>query len=234
MKTALLVIACVVACDNNTDPRWQLHHDRIIAVRVTPPHVPADQTATIDAFVTSNDGGVAVQTPTQVTAPAPANDLVTTDGTNWQVTAPSADEIAEGAAALGLPAGSPVPVELTTTFEIDGQSLVAFKVVSFGDQADNPTVGPVTIDGVAPTDSNTVPFDTDVQLAIDADPTFSVNWFTSCGSLNDDDNEHAVLLHVNPTDRLSGQLAVVVRDTLGGVAWQSWSLQSEAPPAPSP
>ena len=225
-----LLLACLVACDNNTDPRWQLHHDRIIAVRLSPPHLPADQIAMIDAFVTSIDGGVAVQSPTSVTAPAPANDLVTTDGMTWQITAPSADIIAEAGAALGLPAGTPVPVELTTTFEIEGESLVALKLVYFGDQADNPDVGAVTVAGVPPTDSITVPFDTDVQLAIDADPTFSVNWFTSCGSLNDDDNEHAALLHVNPTDRLAGQLAVVVRDPLGGVAWQSWSIQSAAPP----
>ncbi len=228
MKRAVVAIAWLVACDNNTDPRWELHHDRIIAVRVTPPHLPAGASAAIDAFVTSGEAGVAVQSPTQVTAPSPATSLVTTDGTTWQITAPDDDLIAEARAALGLPDGAPVPVELTTTFEIDNLELVATKLVYFGDAADNPIVGAVTIDGVPPTDSITVPFDTDVQLAIDADPTFTVNWFTSCGSLNDDDNEHAVLLHVHPADRLVGQLAVVVRDTLGGVAWQSWTIMSAA------
>ena len=235
MKWLVIAIA-LVGCDNNTDPRWELHHDRIIAVRVTPPHLLAGQTAVIDSFDTSGEYGVAVQLPTQVgvapTTPAELAGIVSGDPTGWIVTAPTDDVLDDARTDLGLAAGAPVPVELTTTIVIDDLNLPATKLVWFGDQRDNPVPGPVTVNGVAPTDAITVPYNVDVPIAMDIDPSITVNWFTSCGSLDDDDNEHAALLHVNPGDELVGQFAVVVRDDFGGVGWESWTMISNPPPTP--
>jgi len=48
VKAAWLVV--VVACGGDVDPPWQLDHDRIVAVRATPPHIAAGETATLDVL----------------------------------------------------------------------------------------------------------------------------------------------------------------------------------------
>ena len=236
-------LAAIAACDNNTDPRWQLHHDRIIAVRMSPPHLLAGQVATIDGFVTSIDDGPAVAMPTMAAlepgGPASiASSIVANNGGTWQITAPSDADLATARTSLGLAAGAPVPIEIVTTFSVGGETLVALKAITFGDTGDNPTLGAVTVDGVAPSDDPSavinVPYDADVQLAITQDSNDSVNWFTSVGSLNSDDNEHMALLHVNATDRTTGYFAVVVRDKSGGVVWNNWSMATPTAPVQVP
>jgi hypothetical protein len=147
------------------------------------------------------------------------------------ITAPDDAQLAMLRTADNLAADAPVPIELTTTFVIDDATFVATKTVIVGSHADNPTIGAVTLDGVAPVSPIMVPYDTDVLLLADEDPTILVNWFTSCGELNDDDNEHTAKLNVKPGDPLSGQFAIVIRDLVGGVAWLDWSMQSAAPPS---
>jgi len=230
VRWAIAAAVALAACANNTDPRWQLRHDRIVAIRTTPSHVPAGQTAVIDALVTSVDGGPAVQAPTAVTQAATVPALagaISTDGHGgWQVTAPDAAALDAARAALALAPGAPVPLELSLRFAVGSESLTATKRAWFGDALDNPTVGPITVAGAPPPGAITVPFDTDVPLAIDQPAADRVNWLTSCGSLNDDDNEHSVLLHVNPDDPTAGQLVVTVRDPGDGVAWQIWTMTS--------
>jgi hypothetical protein len=219
-----LWLVALVACDRDFDARWQLAHDRIIAVRTTPATLAAGDTAVVDAYVTSVAAGPSVASPTLL-----ASDQLAIDGTS--ITAPDEAQLAALRTAGNLAANAPVPVELTTTFVIDDATFVATKTVILGSHADNPTIGAVTLDGVAATDPIMVPYDTDVLLLADEDPTILVNWFTSCGELNDDDNEHTAKLHVKPGDPLSGQFAIVIRDLVGGVAWQDWSMQSAAPPS---
>ena len=50
MKYLLLLLA-LVGCDADIDEAWQLDHDRIIAVRATPPRIPSGAESTIDALV---------------------------------------------------------------------------------------------------------------------------------------------------------------------------------------
>ena len=66
----------------------------------------------------------------------------------------------------------------------------------------------------------------DIPLAVELDDSFGVNWLTSCGTMHDFDLAHAYL-RVEPEDPQSGSLAVVVRDTLGGVAWHTWPIVTE-------
>lgn len=229
-RWAALLLAAT-ACNSNVDPRWELRHDRILVIRTTPAAIEANATSSIDAFVTSVDRGVAVETPLSATAaPGTADSLVSAvmpdGGGGWQVTAPDEPALDSARTALGLAAGAPIPLVIETSFDVGGETLGGTKTVWLGASDDNPVVDNVTIDGVAPAAMISVPFDQDVMLAIDVDPSFGVHWFTSCGSLNNDDNEHAAILHVKPGDSTSGQLAVVVRDTIGGVGWQSWPISS--------
>jgi hypothetical protein len=221
----MLIALALVACDNNTDPRWQLHHDRIIAVRATPSHTLAEATTTLDAFITSFDAGPATVQPSSV---APASDLggavIAEQGGVWSVTAPTSEQLDALRTKESLAADAPVEVDVDVTVLVGMQQLVAIKQLWFGDSQDNPVVGTVTIDDAAASDPISVPFDVDVALAIDSQIDNRVNWLTSCGSLNSDDNEHAALLHVNPADPVTGAFAVVVRDPLGGVAWTSWQI----------
>jgi hypothetical protein len=225
------MILATTACAGNIDPRWELRHDRIIAIRTTPAAVPANATSVIDALVTSVDEDVTVEPPLTATAAAGTTaSLVSTitpgAAGGWQVTAPDEATLGAARSALGLGGAAPVPLVIDTSFMVGGETLGGTKTVWFGASVDNPVVGTVTIDGVAPAAALSVPFDHDVMLAIDVDSTFAVHWFTSCGSLDNDDNEHAAILHVHPGDSTSGQLAVVVRDTMGGVSWQSWPIRS--------
>jgi hypothetical protein len=220
-------------CANSTDPEWQLRHDRIIAIRTTPATVAAGGTAMIDAFVTDVGGTVSVEPPiaasTGPSTPPSLGDAVVPDGAGgWLVAAPKASVLDAVRMEIGLDPAAPIPLQIVTTFAVGGQMLEGTKTVELGAEHDNPSLGPVTIDGVPPAAPIVVPFDTDVALAIDVDSSFQVNWLTSCGSFNNSDNEHAAMLHVHPTDARTGELVVVVRDTEGGVAWQNWSIMSAA------
>jgi hypothetical protein len=217
-----LVLFLVAACDNNFAERWQLNNDRIIAVRMTPSTLGVGETGVVDAYVTSTTTGPTVISPTSM-------DSTTLQISGDQITAPDSATLAMYRTQAGLAVDADVGLEISAVFTINGAPYVATKTVYCGAHGDNPTLGAITLDGVAPTDPITVPFDVDVQLAIDEDSTVLVNWFTSVGKLDDDDNEHMAKLHVKAGDPMTGQFAVVIRDVVGGVAFQDWSMQTAAP-----
>ena len=72
-----------------------------------------------------------------------------------------------------------------------------------------------------------VPTLTDVPLFVEADDTVDiVNWLTSCGTMHDFDL-HSAYLRVEKDDPHEGELAVVLRDPKGGVAWQVWPIRAQ-------
>ena len=67
----------------------------------------------------------------------------------------------------------------------------------------------------------------DVPLSIEADDArYDVTWLTSCGTMHDFDLP-AAYLEVEADDPDAGELAVVVRDATGGVAWRVWPIRAE-------
>ena len=227
---AALAPLALDACVDQVDPVWQLDHDRIIAVRVTPPHVPAGGVATIDGLVGHRGAPPDVEVPTLATASDPGSGLQPAVAMNhgaWQVTAPDDAALAAARGALGLPPDAAVPFLLTVAFpDSGGHRLVATKLVYFGDAKDNPALPAVTVGGAPPAggDHGVAP-DTDVPLAVAADPMAKVSWLSSCGTLHDDAEPTAVL-HVLPADPQQGQLAVVVREPDGGVVWNVWTIHA--------
>jgi len=229
--TALGAIAALATgCLDGIDPQWQLDHDRIVAVRATPPHITAGQIAVLDGLIAHKGSPTDVEpviAASATTAPAGLFAAVHYDNGVWEVVGPDDSQLATARAALSLPAGAPVPLVVTVQFPTsNGHPLYATKTVYLGDSAQNPDLGNVAIDGTAAPAAGaaiSVGKDIDVALTSDADPTWQVNWLSSCGTLRDDD-EHAAVLHVKPADPQSGELAVVLRDTLGGVVWQVWSI----------
>ena len=218
-------LALALAGCSNVDAQWQLDHERIIAVRATPPHILAGAQSTIDVFVGHAGAPVEVIPPTAVTVTSPTNLTGIVSGAT--VTAPDEAMLDQVRSDLGLTATEPVPVELG----IEADGFAALKTVYIGDSADNPTLDGLMIDNLPPPTDPTatiaVAANVDIPLFVTADDTVdNVNWLTSCGTMNDFDL-HDAFLHVNPSDPQSGQLAVVLRDNNGGVVWQFWSIQAQ-------
>jgi hypothetical protein len=220
LAVALALSAVTGACTDDIDPPWELDHERIIAVRATPPGLTAGQTARLDALIGKKGAKTLVAVPEQaiVTSPASLADTLSFDGTDWVVTAPSADRIAAARSELQLAADAPVPLVVGVSYA--GQTLVATKTVELGRAGDNPALVNVRIDD-APAGTAEVVFDAanKLRLSVDADDVdFDVNWLTSCGTMHDFDLPSAYI-KVEVDDKTSGELALVVRDAhVGGVA----------------
>lgn len=228
-RGAWLAAALVVAgCTNDVDPPWQLDHDRVIAVRVTPPRIVSGDTAELDALLgRKGQPPLEVEPDTaSVISPTSLEGALIRTSSGWKVTAPGDNELAVARDELGLGAGEPVPLRMRFTFA--GTDLVGLKVVTLGEHADNPVIDPIAIggvDGVAATELS-VAAGIDVPLMVDFDDHFVVNWLTSCGTMHDFDLPGAYL-RIEPEDPHSGTLGIVVRDALGGVAWRLWPITAE-------
>lgn len=228
---ALVVLA---GCFDAVDAEWQLDHDRIVAVRANPPHIPSGASSSFDALIAHRGGPTDIEQPLLATVadPKDLSAIVTNDLSSGKVivTAPDAATLAAERAELGLDPAAPVPVDVVMQFPTsNGIQLYAKKTVYLGDSADNPaSIGTVTVNGdtPAPGAAISIPVDVDVPLATDADPADKVMWLTSCGTMHDD-NELAAFIHVLPADPKQGELAFVLRDTAGGVVWQVWPISAE-------
>lgn len=221
------VVVSVAACTDDLDPPWQLDHDRIIAVRATPPQIAAGQRAIVDALVAYKGAPVAELSPDEATVVSPARlaGALARDAAGWVITAPSAAELDATRAELGLPSTAPVPVEIRVRHA--GGALTATKTVRLGGAADNPSMTEVQIDRASPGSAPVViaPL-IDVPLAIPLDDaTYDVTWLSSCGTMHDFDLPTAHL-RVEADDPHVGQLVLVVRDGAGGVNWRVWSIDA--------
>ncbi|HEU4731550.1 MAG TPA: hypothetical protein VFT22_26830 [Kofleriaceae bacterium] len=225
---ALVAAAAAAACTGDLDPPWQLDHDRIVAVRATPPSIPAGATSTLDALLGHKGAGTTVAPPeaAQVVSPTSLSDALSLTGGQWTITAPSEERLAAARAELGLAPGAPVPLEVGVSYA--GMTLVATKSVALGVAADNPTLDGVMLDGKPASDTELVVGKlVAVPLSIHADDTeFDVTWLTSCGTMHDFDLPSAHL-EVEADDPDAGELAVVLRDGKGGVAWSVWPIHAE-------
>jgi hypothetical protein len=224
VKTLLVLV--LASCSGDLDSQWQLAHERIIAVRATPPHVLPGATSTLDVFVGHVGSAVQVEPPddAEVQSPTSLTNIIGSD--NATITAPGLTQLDQVRGDLGLGSNDPVPVEI----QITADGFTALKTVYIGDSADNPTFTNLMIDGSASPDPSAtivVPQNTDIPLHVDNDPTtYNINWLTSCGTMNDFDLNDA-FVNVAPTDTQDGQLAIVMRDQNAGVAWQFWPIVAQ-------
>lgn len=229
MRPALAIaLVALAACAGDLDPPWQLDHDRIVAVRATPPGITAGQTATIDALLAHKGSGTSMAPPELATVMSPASlaDVLSLQAGSWVVTAPGEDRLATARTELKLPAGAPVPLSVGVSYA--NRTLFATKTIALGATADNPRIAGVTVDGKPPGATAIVVGKlVKVPLAIEADDAaFDVAWVTSCGTMHDFDLPQAYL-KVETDDPDAGELGVVLRDAHGGVAWQLWSIRAE-------
>lgn len=237
MKRALLLLA-LVACNADVDEPWQLSHDRIIAVRAEPPRIAAGEQSTIDLFVGYDGQPSAERAPdfANVISPMSLADLMAPAGGEWVVTAPSEERLAAVRTELGLMPDAPVPLQVgvaaawpNPVMSPNEAGFGALKTVWLGETVANPTLEGLTINGleIPAGEAIVVAKDTKIPLYVEADDEVQiVNWLTSCGEMHDYDLHNAYLT-VGPEDPQEGELAVVVRDPSGGVAWRVWPIRSE-------
>jgi hypothetical protein len=216
------------ACVEDLDPPWQLDHDRIVAVRATPPALEPGGRAELDALISLAGAGTSEWAPelAAVVSPMSLASALAPEGGKWIVTAPDAATLEAARAELRLEAGAPVPLVVGVSYQ--GMALFGTKTVWLGMAGQNPTLDAMMIDGT-PADARTeiaVGSLVDVPLSIAADVEDDVNWLTSCGTMHDFDLPQAYL-RVELEDPTEGELAVVRRTRLGGVAWRVWPIRAQ-------
>jgi hypothetical protein len=235
LAAALVAATTATGCDDSVPP-WELDNDRIIAVRISPPHIPAGAEGTIDAFVTRMGAGpgdalpsaaIAVSPQPGVPVPAAIMSAVVNDNGTWKIVAPDEPTLVGVRAELGLMPDAPIVMQVGITVDFATGPLAAIKTLTIGDTGDNPALGDVTVGGAPAADGMTVARDTDVPLHIPALEDDVVRWLTSVGQLDDEDDPDAMLNHdteADPPSLTSGHLAVVKRDATGGVTWAYWTI----------
>jgi hypothetical protein len=226
MKYTALLCLFVAACVAETDPEWQLNHDRLVAVRAAKPHIAPGEATTFDALVAHKGAPTDIEQALGVIVYGPQDLSDVASGVT--VTAPSAARLDAERATLGLDPGTPVPLDVLMEFpDSNGIHLAAKKTIYLGDSAANATtVGNVLVNGAPPDPAIVIPIDIDVPLSVDAADDATVAWLTGCGTMHDDD-EHSAFIHVQKGDPKDGELVVVVRDALGGVVWQVWPISAQ-------
>ena len=227
----LVLLAVLVGCTDGIDEPWQLSHDRIIAVRASPPRIVAGAQSQIDTLVGRQEQRPTEETPpaAQVVSPASLADTLRFEANRWVVTAPDEARLAAVRTELGITAGAPVPLVVGVAFPetafssgLHDEPVAAIKTVWLGEAAENPTL---VTDPAETTDLVVAPL-TNLTLSVEASEEDDVNWLTSCGTMHDFDLPQSYL-RVELEDPQAGDLAVVVRTELGGVAWRVWSIRAE-------
>jgi hypothetical protein len=225
------IAVATAACGGDLDPKWQLDHTRIIAVRATPPSIVAGDTSVIDALLGTKGAKTSEAPPEEATVTSPTSlaDALVNDGGTWKVVAPSEDRLAAARSQLGLAADAPVPLEIGVAY--DNQALLATKVVFLGAAAANPELPAIVINGApAPAAGDQITISKTAAknpVSIAADTIhFDVEWLTSCGTMHDFDLPDAYV-KIESDDPLSGEFGVVLRNTQGGVAWQIWPIDAQ-------
>lgn len=241
MNRLLIVLALVaVGCNVDVDEPWELSHDRIIAVRATPPRILPGEQARIDLLLGYETLPVAVKSPdfANVVSPASMADAMAVDSSGWVVTAPSEERLAAARAELGLEAGAPVPLQIGVAaawpypvMSPDPAGFAATKTVWLGESRPNPELVDLMIGGAEAPPEGTeivVPADgSEVRLFVEADDEKqNVNWLSSAGVMHDFDL-HSAYLTVDVEDPQAGEMAVVLRDEFGGVTWRVWPVRAE-------
>ena len=216
------VLFCVLSgCAGDLVEPWQLDHDRIVAIRATPPRMPAETTSQLEVLTANTGSTTTTRAPdsAQVVSPPSLAGAVT----GATVTAPSEAQLATARTELGLAGGAPVPLILAVT----ANGFAATKTVWLGETATNPALADVQIDGATPAAELVLPAATDVPLAVTAvDGVDNVTWLTSCGTMHDFDLSRAYL-RIEPEDPQDGELVLVVRDPRGGVSWRVWQVRAQ-------
>jgi hypothetical protein len=232
VKAAIFVLALfAIGCDGDLDPPWELDHDRIIAVRATPPGIVDGERSELDALLSAKGGATSIAPPlaAQVISPLALASALKNDAGKWVVEMPTAAALDAARTELKLAADAPVPLRVGVGYIVNGVELAALKTVLLGKSIANPLLAEMIIDGES-LDSKTeivVPKLIDVRFSVSAIPDDDVNWLTNVGEMHDFDLPQSYLRVEKDEDKFEGELVLVRRDPEGGVVWRIWPLRVE-------
>ena len=232
MKAALLILAIIATgCDGDLDPPWELDHDRIIAVRATPPGIVDGERSELDALLSAKGGATSIAPPlaAQVISPLALASALKNDAGKWVVEMPAPAALEAARTELKLAADAPVPLRVGVGYIVNGIELAALKTVMLGKSLANPMLAEMIIDGEA-LDAKTevvVPKLIDVRFSVSAIPDDDVNWLTNVGEMHDFDLPQSYLRVEEDEDKFEGELVLVRRDPEGGVVWRIWPIRVE-------
>ena len=230
MRFALLALV-LVGCSGDIDPPWELDHDRIVAVRATPPGIVDGERSELDALLAAKGGATSVAPPlgAQVISPMALAGALANDGGKWIVTMPGAAQLAAARMELGLEADAPVPLQVGVGYVVNDVQLAALKIVWLGKSLANPTLSEMMIDG-SPLDAMpelVVPRLVDVRFSVAAIDDDDVNWLTNVGTMHDFDLPQSYLRVEEDEEMTTGEFVLVKRDIEGGVVWRVWPIRVE-------
>jgi hypothetical protein len=208
---ALLVLA---GCADQGAQPWDLEHDRVIAVRATPPRAVPGERVVLDALVTTVEGGPAEVVPSELTLPPATVESLRGVVDDVEVVCPDDALLQVARVELGLDADAPVPLTVIVAAPVGDEVRAAIKTVWFGDVGANPAIGEIRVTGEPAVG-------VELELAIDATEDDEVDWLTSHGDISDVDDPVAHLVVDEPGPVT---IVAVLRDGLGGVAWQVATL----------
>jgi hypothetical protein len=196
----LFAVVSIAACAAPDEPA-RLDHAQIIAVRAEPAHVAPGGRARIDLLAGDDSGAVFEAEPDALDARGLA---VEHTGDGWFVTAAPTAEIAT----------------LDLALEIDGVTWRATKALVVSEQAANPHVTTMLVDGET-TDTLVAAVGSKPTLTAvgDApDPTqLTYAWYSSVGDL---EHYRAAEATLDAETAADGTIVVVLRDSVGGIDWQ--------------
>jgi hypothetical protein len=211
----------LAACADETTPPWQLDHERVVAVRSTPPHINSGEVARLSALVAHEGGPTEEVSPIGASAPFAPAGLFTAVHFNldhWQVDGANPEQLAQARTELGLADNAPVP--LSVTLQFPGR-LFAEKIVWLGDSRPNPDLPAVRVDGAELAGELQLAREAEASLVIEVNDGDRARWLTSCGALDGEDSPRARL---RVGERCDGELVLVVRDVFGGTVWSALPL----------
>ena len=232
MKAAIFILAIVAfGCDGDLDPAWELDHDRIVAVRATPPGIVDGERSELDALLSAK-GGPTMEAPplaAQVISPMSLASALRNDGGKWVVEMPTAAALDAARTELKLAADAPVPLRVGVGYVVNGVELGALKTVVLGKSHAKPVLAEIINDGewLVAKSEVVVPKRIDVRFSVSAIPDDDVNWLTNVGEMHDFDLPQSYLRVEKDEDKFEGELVLVRRDPEGGVVWRSWPIRVE-------
>lgn len=229
MRALVLLALFATACDGDLDPAWELDHDRIIAVRATPPGIVEGERSELDALLSAKDGATMEAPPLAATviSPMALQGSVVQDGAKWVVNMPSPAALDAARTELRLAAGAPVPLQIGVGYVVNETQLAALKIVMLGQSIANPILAEMVIDGEsldAKAEVVVTPL-VDVRFAVPAIPEDDVNWLTNLGEMHDFDLPESYLRVEEDEDKTAGELVLVKRTLEGGVVWRTWPIK---------
>lgn len=212
MALSAVALLSVAACDDMSTPA-DLDREQILAIRATPSALAAGESVILDSLLAGPEGQFLGETSWRLVGEYPGLTL---------------EVLETGNAVLRAEEGFTADVPLELEFAVarpGGPDLVALKRVPVASlPSENPSIASLNIGSQAVDDNGVVTIERGVvSLQVEAPIDARIAWYTSLGEIRFYRDE-VTSIETTEEDGDAGWLAVVVRDSTGGVDWHVCQL----------